>query len=123
MQRLESEQMQLQGEKQVAAYLYSTLNSRIRWRQWGLESPGIPAPRTLVAIPERVHPKPLFLAFVPRAFVAMAIGKAVNTEPVDLVPEVLAGIPITISKMKIRIEIRHLLPRNGRVRVCRIGEI
>jgi hypothetical protein len=31
----------------------------------------------------------------------MAIGKAVNTEAVDLVPKVLAGIPITISKRKL----------------------
>jgi hypothetical protein len=28
----------------------------------------------------------------------MAIDKAINTEPVDLVPKVLARIPITISE-------------------------
>ena len=35
---------------------------------------------------------------MPGAFVAMAIGEAVDTKPVDLVPKVLARITITISE-------------------------
>jgi hypothetical protein len=80
--------------------LYCALNSRIRWGQGSLESPRIPVPRSLVAIPERVHPESLLLAFVPGAFVAMAIGEAVDTEPVDLVPKVLTGVSIAISGRK-----------------------
>jgi hypothetical protein len=86
------------GTGKVAVYLYSTLDGRISGGQGGLESPRIPVPRSPVAVPERVHPKSLLLAFVPGAFVAVAIGEAVDAKPVDLVPKVLARIPITVSE-------------------------
>lgn len=35
---------------------------------------------------------------MPGAFVAVAIGKAVDTKSMDLVPKVLPRIPITISE-------------------------
>lgn len=35
----------------------------------------------------------------------MAIGKAVDTEPVDLVPKVLTGVSITISETNLRSKI------------------
>lgn len=84
--------------RKIVVYLYGALNRRISRGQGGPESPRIPVPRSLVAIPECVHPKSLLLAFVPGAFVAMAIGEAVDTKPVDLVPKVLARITIAISE-------------------------
>ena len=84
--------------REIVVYLYGALNRRISRGQGGPESPRIPVPRSLVAISECVHPKSLLLAFVPGAFVAMAIGEAVDTKPVDLVPKVLARITIAISE-------------------------
>lgn len=84
--------------KQIDLYLHGTLNGRIGRRQGALQSPKVPLPRSLVAVPERVHSESLLLAFMPGAFVAMAIGKAVDTKPMDLIPKVLPGIAITISE-------------------------
>lgn len=83
---------------QIDLYLHGTLDGRICWGQGALESPKVPLPRSLVAVPKSVHSEPLLLAFMPGAFVAMAIGKAVDTEAMDLVPKVLPGIAIAISE-------------------------
>jgi hypothetical protein len=84
-------------ENRCLFYLYGSLDRRIGRGQGGLERPRIPVPRSLVAVPERVHPESLLLAFVPRAFVAVAVGEAVDAEAVDLVPEVLARVTVTVS--------------------------
>jgi hypothetical protein len=93
--------------KRIDVYLHCALNGRIRGRHGALEGPEIPVPRSLVAVPECVHPEPLLLALVPGARVAVAIGEAVDAEPVDLVPEVLSGIPIAISETNFSRNVRN----------------
>ena len=60
----------------------------------------IPLPRFTLAVSEHVSPETLLPPLVPRTLVAVPIGKLINSESVNLVPEILSRISIPVPAQR-----------------------